>query len=45
EEFGVKVEHECYTDMIHGFISFAGGIPAGLESLQSMGNKLKVVLS
>jgi acetyl esterase len=45
EEFGVKVEHECYTDMIHGFISFAGGIPAGLESLQSMGNKLKVALS
>ncbi len=44
-EFGVTVEHECYTDMIHGFISFAGGIPAGLESLQSMGAKLKASLS
>lgn len=44
-ESGVQVEHECYTDMIHGFISFAGGIPAGMESLQSMGEKVKAALS
>jgi acetyl esterase len=45
QECGVSVEHECYTDMIHGFISFAGGIPAGMESLQSMGSKVKAALS
>jgi acetyl esterase len=45
QECGVRVEHECYTDMIHGFISFAGGIPAGMESLQSMGGKVKAALS
>ena len=45
QEFDVSVEHECYTDMIHGFISFAGGIPAGLESLQSMGAKVRAALA
>jgi acetyl esterase len=45
KEFGVPVEHECYTDMIHGFISFAGGIPAGMECLQSMGEKVKSALA
>ncbi len=45
EEYGVPVEHECYTDMIHGFISFAGGIPAGMECLQSMGAKVKRALA
>ncbi len=43
-EFGVPAEHECYTDMIHAFISFAGGIPAGQECLESMAARLKVAL-
>ncbi|MFT6295026.1 MAG: acetyl esterase [Glaciecola sp.] len=42
---GVDVEHECYTDMIHGFISFAGGITAGMECLKDMGLRLKSALS
>ena len=45
QQYGVSVEHECYTDMIHGFISFAGGIPAGLECLQTMGAKVKAALA
>jgi hypothetical protein len=31
--------------MIHGFVSFAGGIPAGMEALEEMGRELKKVLS
>lgn len=34
---GVPVEHECYLDMIHGFLSFAGGIPAGMEAVGKIG--------
>ena len=45
ERHGVTVEHLCYTDMIHGFISFAGGIPPGMEALQKMGSVLKTALA
>ena len=44
-EYGVQTRHVCYTDMIHGFVSFAGGIPAGMEALEEMGRELKKVLS
>lgn len=44
-EFGVTVEHECYTDMIHGFISFAGGIAAGMHALKEMGRRLQKALA
>lgn len=37
---GVAVKHVCYTDQIHAFISFAGGIAAGEHALQSIGNEL-----
>lgn len=39
-EFGVAVKHECYTDMIHAFISFAGGIEAGEHALKRIGEEL-----
>ncbi len=44
-EHGVTTRHVCYTDMIHGFVSFAGGIPAGMEALEEMGRELKRALS
>ncbi|MFK7864255.1 MAG: alpha/beta hydrolase [Pseudohongiellaceae bacterium] len=44
EAQGVKVEHVCYTDMIHGFLSFAGGLEAGMECLQDMGIRTKRAL-
>lgn len=44
-DHGVSVEHVCYTDMIHGFISFAGGIPAGMELIDEIAGKLKSTLS
>lgn len=43
-EHGVPVEHVCYTDMIHGFISFAGGIPAGMELIEEIAEKLNKAL-
>jgi acetyl esterase len=43
-EQGVEVEHECYTDMIHGFISFSGGIAAGMECLKDMGLRVHKAL-
>ena len=43
-EHSVGVEHVCYNDMIHGFISFAGGVPAGMHLLQEIGVKLKKFL-
>jgi acetyl esterase len=43
-EQGVHAEHECYTDMIHGFISFSGGITAGMECLKDMGLRVKNAL-
>ena len=44
-DFGVPVEHVCYCDMIHGFLSFAGGIPAGMEALEKIGIELRRALS
>ena len=41
---GVMVEHVCYTDMIHGFVSFAGGIPAGMQAIEAMSLALKQAL-
>ncbi len=45
KEYAVKVEHVCYTDMIHAFVSFAGGIPAGMTALEQMGQELRRVFS
>lgn len=44
-ESHVPVKHVCYTDMIHGFISFAGGIPAGMTALQQIGLEIQQALS
>ena len=44
QEFDVAAEHICYTDMIHGFISFAGGIAAGMHALEAMGKVLRGAL-
>lgn len=43
-EQGIEVEHVCYTDMIHAFISFAGGIPAGMTALKQIGGNLQRAL-
>lgn len=40
-EQGVDADHLCYTDMIHAFISFAGGIPAGMTALEKIGESLQ----
>ena len=42
-EHGVEVEHVCYTDMIHAFVSFAGGIPTGMTALEKIGTELQRV--
>lgn len=44
-EFGVSSQHVCYTDMIHAFISFAGGIPTGMTALTQMGKVLRKALA
>jgi len=44
-DHGVEVEHVCYTDMIHAFVSFAGGIPAGMTALEKIGEQLRRVFS
>jgi len=44
-ECGVAVKHACYTDMIHAFISFAGGIEAGEHALQRIGDELRSALA
>jgi len=44
-QHGVAVEHVCYTDMIHAFVSFAGGIPAGMTALEKMGGALQRVFA
>jgi acetyl esterase len=44
-DHGVEVEHVCYTDMIHAFVSFAGGIPAGMTALEKIGEQLQRVFS
>ena len=41
EESGVRVEHICYTDQIHAFLSFAGGIKAGDDALRLIGDALR----
>lgn len=33
-EAGVPVEHYCYSDMFHGFISFAGGLSQGMRAIE-----------
>ncbi len=40
-DHSVRAEHLCYTDMIHAFISFAGGIPAGMTALEHIGEALQ----
>lgn len=44
-EQGVEVEHLCYIDMIHAFVSFAGGIPAGMTALEKIGSELRRVFA
>jgi acetyl esterase len=39
--FGVPVSHVCYTDMIHGFLSFAGGIAAGMDLIDEIAIQLR----
>ena len=38
---GVSCRHVCYTDTIHAFISFAGGIEAGQEAIAESGAELR----
>ena len=38
QEHGINIPHYCFSDMIHGFISFAGGVEAGMTALE-MGAK------
>ncbi len=43
--FGVPVTHLCYQDMIHAFVSFAGGIVAGEDAIQKIAAELKQTLA
>ena len=45
KRFSVPVTHLCYTDMIHGFVSFAGGIAAGEDALIRIGDCLRQSLA
>lgn len=45
QESGVAVEHVCYPDQIHAFVSFAGGIKAGDDALRRIGAALKQALN
>jgi acetyl esterase len=45
QESGVEVEHVCYPDQIHAFVSFAGGIKAGDDALQRIGAALRQALN
>ena len=40
QDYGVEVSHVCYTDMIHGFLSFSGGISAGMELIEEISQQL-----
>jgi acetyl esterase len=40
QDYGVEVSHVCYTDMIHGFLSFSGGISAGMELIEEIAQQL-----
>ncbi|MCG8414354.1 MAG: alpha/beta hydrolase [Pseudomonadales bacterium] len=42
--FGVPVTHLCYQDMIHAFVSFAGGIAAGEDAIRKIAAELKQTL-
>ncbi len=42
---GVPVEHLCYQDVIHAFVSFAGGIEQGMDALREAGDRLNKALS
>lgn len=37
---GVSVDHRCYDDMIHGFVSLRGLLPEADEALRACGGKL-----
>lgn len=41
---GVRVEHRCYDDMIHGFVSLRGLLPEADEALEEAGLKLAAAL-
>jgi acetyl esterase len=41
---GVPVEHRCFEQTIHAFISFAGAIPTGLEALSFIASRLRAAL-
>ena len=41
QKHGIKIPHYCFSDMIHGFISFAGGVEAGMTALQMGAEGLK----
>ena len=45
KESDVRVEHICYTDQIHAFLSFAGGIRAGDDALRRIGTALRSELA
>lgn len=42
---GVPVSHICYQDVIHAFVSFAGGIEQGMDALREAGEHLRKALS
>lgn len=41
---GVDMPHYCFTDMLHGFISLAGGVQQGAQALQMGVDALKARL-
>ncbi len=41
---GVPVEYRCFEQTIHGFMSFAGAIPAGLDGLSFVAARLRAAL-
>lgn len=42
---GVPVSHICYQDVIHAFVSFAGGIEQGMDALREAGKHLHLALN
>ncbi len=42
---GVPVSHICYQDVIHAFVSFAGGIEQGMDALREAGEHLRNALN
>lgn len=41
QQAGVNASHTCYNSMIHGFISFAGEIPDGMEAIKESARFLR----